>query len=152
MRRLQCLDVGEARMKAGQVKKHTAEFCHCLLHHRVPTWSQLLSVLLHRLESLQGTWRLESSPICRESLAGMCCVGLPSSVCCLPRQRAQPPAPGEKFKTISRTAATTTGSDSWLTGWEGESQTRRELLRGAAVDWVLKVTTAIYGGRERGGL
>ena len=78
-------------------------------------------------------------------------VGLPStSVCCLPRQRAQPPAPGEKFKTISRTAATTTGSGSWLTGWKGESQTRRELLRGAAVDWVLKVTTAIYGGRERG--
>lgn len=105
MRRLQCLDLGEARMKAGQGKKHMAEFCHCLHHHRVPTWPQLLSDLLHRLESPQGTWRLESSPICRESLAGMCCVWLPSSsVCCLlasapsprPRARNLKPFPGRR--------------------------------------------------------
>ena len=76
------------------------------------------------------------------------CVWLP---CCLPSPvPPQPPAPGKKFKTISRTAAATTGSPAHRLSREkarpGESW---ELLRGAAVDWVLKVTTAIQrdGGR-----
>ena len=64
-------------MKAGQGKHHMAEFCDCLSpiqdYRSVPTQSQLLSVLFNRLEGrLQGTWRLESSPICRESLWYVC--------------------------------------------------------------------------------
>ena len=108
-----------------------AQFCHWLHYPLVPTCSQLLSALLHRLEPLRfvpvAIRKFPHMP--RKPGLGMC--GSHPILCVL---SAPPPvqARGEKFKTISRTAAESRRPGDHRQVVKRESQTERELLRGAA--------------------
>ena len=114
----------------------------------VPTCSQLLSVLLHRLEEAGPPLRFV--PVVFRKFPhmprkpGMC----GSYVCCLHHPRSRPgarnlkPFPGRREpRQVKRREKARPGESCW----EGPQHWHR-----LSVDWVLKVTTAIYGGGGEG--